>query len=509
MFGGAGLRRAVVLIAAALLFVVPARAQSEADAMVEKFAREADRAQARKAEPARKSGDEARTKKEADRKAAQASKSLEVRKRAEAQRAKAVARRQAEETRAVEEEEMLARARREAGDADATAEIRRLIEEAEGARIRAEETLAQEAEQARIKTAEPVRTEGEQNIERIGQEAQRRARQDETERATIAEQALLKAARTAEHRHRLASLKRVREVRLARLAAQARHLDQEAEVARARADAAARLGHMRAAENRRLIRRLARVREVREARLAAQTQRLAQQAAAERAGLAEETRRVETESQIGVATKALSGQTEAQPPAFVVSPDPPRERPVSEPFAGRATLGGEPDWRVTVLMIMTPGTYGIRRGANIADPVLCTTDGCYVSVGADRDVVFMPRRKALGVGNTLGARAGACRQSLSCVFRGVALDYPAVLQPVDLHILKHDRRRPQRILADSDCRLAAGRLTCSRGIYAEDYVLWIVPERLAEAAGPETLEGALRDGLSASRSADASPRPMR
>lgn len=160
-------------------------------------------------------------------------------------------------------------------------------------------------------------------------------------------------------------------------------------------------------------------------------------------------------------------------------------------------------------MIMAPGTYGIRRGANIADPVLCTNDGCYVSIGADRAAIFMPRRKALGVGNTLGGRAGACRQSLACVFRDVALEYPAVLQPVDLHILKHDRRRPQRILADSDCRLAAGRLTCSRGVYAEDYVLWIVPERLADAAGPETLERALRDGLSASRSADASPLPMR
>ena len=76
MFGGAGVRRAVVLIAAALLFVVPARARSEADQMVEKFAGEADRAQARKAEAARKAADEARAKKEADRKAAHAKRVL-------------------------------------------------------------------------------------------------------------------------------------------------------------------------------------------------------------------------------------------------------------------------------------------------------------------------------------------------------------------------------------------------------------------------------------------------
>ena len=175
----------------------------------------------------------------------------------------------------------------------------------------------------------------------------------------------------------------------------------------------------------------------------------------------------------------------------------------------RAQFGAEPDWRVTVLMIMAPGTYGIRRGASVADPVLCTTDGCYVSNGADIPARFMPRRRALGVGNTFGARAGTCRQSLSCVFRDVAFEYPALLQPVDLHVLKHDRRRPQRILTDSDCRLAAGRLACSRGVYADDYVLWIVPERIAAMAGPEVLEQALRDGLSYSRSAEAAPRPMR
>lgn len=533
MFGGAVVRRAVALIAAALLFVVPARAQSEADVMVEKFAREADRTQARKTEAARQTSEEARTKKEADRKAAQAKRVLAIRKEADAQRAAAIARRKAEEAGGAEEQQMLERARQEAEETKATADIRRLIEEAEGARIRAEAMLAEEAEQARIKTAEPASTEAEKGIERIGQ-PQHQTRKDETERAKIVDQARLaaealriseeaKAARlSADEQARLAlarwvetrrlrtKLTRVMHLREARVAAQARQLAQEAEVARARSEEAARLALMRAAETRRLIKRLARVREVREARLAAQQQahRLAQEAAAERIRLAEETRRVETESQVGVATKALIGQTEAQPPAFV-PPDSLRERPVSEPFTGRAGLAGEPDWRVTVLMIMTPGTYGIRRGASIADPVLCTTDGCYVSIGSDRAAIFMPRRKALGVGNTLGGRAGACRQSLSCVFRGVALEYPAVLQPVDLHILKHDRRRPQRILADSDCRLAAGRLACSRGIYAEDYVLWIVPERLADTAGPEALDRALRDGLSASRSAEASPRPMR
>jgi colicin import membrane protein len=170
---------------------------------------------------------------------------------------------------------------------------------------------------------------------------------------------------------------------------------------------------------------------------------------------------------------------------------------------------GEPDWHVTVLMILKPGTYGIRRGAHIADPVLCTLDGCYVSTGPERPSLFLPGRKALGVGNTLGIRAGACRRSLGCVFRDMVLEYPGFLQPVDLHVLKHDRRQPQKVLADSDCHLSSGRLTCHRGIYTEDYALWIVPERLAESAGPDVLDRALRDGLTPSRSAEARPRAIR
>jgi hypothetical protein len=76
------------------------------------------------------------------------------------------------------------------------------------------------------------------------------------------------------------------------------------------------------------------------------------------------------------------------------------------------------------------------------------------------------------------------------------------LQPVDLHILKHDRHRPQTILGHSHCRSDAGRLSCTRGIYAEDYVMWIVPESLADAVGPAVLEQAVQDGLNGPRSAE-------
>ena len=164
--------------------------------------------------------------------------------------------------------------------------------------------------------------------------------------------------------------------------------------------------------------------------------------------------------------------------------------------------------RVTVLLVMQPGTYGIRRGgAKIADPVLCTREGCYVSAGTEQPAVFLPGRRALGFRNTWGARAGACRNTLGCVFRGVELGaLPGFLQPVDLHLFKHDLRLGHAVLANSDCRADAGRLSCRHGIYADDYSMWIIPESLAATAGSAALQRALTDRLNGPRSAELAPR---
>jgi hypothetical protein len=159
-----------------------------------------------------------------------------------------------------------------------------------------------------------------------------------------------------------------------------------------------------------------------------------------------------------------------------------------------------------VLLALAPGTYGIRRHhPGTADPVLCTLDGCFIGAGADAPALFLPGRKALGFANTWGLRAGACRESLYCVFRGVELgELPGYLQPVDLHILHHDRRRGQVIDEDSACRIRVGRLTCEHGIATAEYRLWVVPENLAAEAGPAALEQALTDGLEGTRAAGLS-----
>ena len=452
---------------------VAAQTNDAANAIAERFARDADapRPQAKPSSQSKAAApkQDAQRKQEAQRKTAE-----------DKRRAAAEAARRSAEQRGADEADMLVRARREAEEMKAAAEqaqlaeeARRLIIEAEQARANAERLIDRQRQQAAERRATIVAPDNADAARREAAEAEaRRVAIDAAERAKMAEAA--EAGRKAAEAEKPAEVRRE--------------------------------------ETRRLIEKLNRVRQIREARLAAQQQRI----------LAEQSRR------------------EAAPPALGASPpSPPRAEtqmadsresrtatgvptmapPIPAPTEPRMALGGRdrvadrvPETytddrgagRFTVLLIVAPGNYGIRRnGPKVADPILCAADGCFVSEGADRPAHFLPVRKALGFGNTFGARAGACRQRLGCVFRGIDLgDLRGYLQPVDLHILRHDRRRPQAIPGDSDCRINAGRLACARGIYAEDYAMWIVPERLADAAGPLALEQAVADGLKGPRSGD-------
>ncbi|OYW54009.1 MAG: hypothetical protein B7Y80_00830 [Hyphomicrobium sp. 32-62-53] len=181
----------------------------------------------------------------------------------------------------------------------------------------------------------------------------------------------------------------------------------------------------------------------------------------------------------------------AEEPAKVLPPPMALGRPAPVPPVARVP----DDPRVTVLLVMEPGKKGIRRFNKTADPVLCEGSLCFVSNGAAEPARVMAMRKTLGPGNTFGKRAGACRNKLTCVFRGVTLDGAATIQPVDLKVLVHDRREARAVSGDASCRVVAGRLSCGRTVVAAGYRAWIVPERIAEQAGPQALEAAVLRGL--------------
>lgn len=150
----------------------------------------------------------------------------------------------------------------------------------------------------------------------------------------------------------------------------------------------------------------------------------------------------------------------------------------------------------TVLLQMQPGKKGIRRFKKTADPVLCGRRYCYMSQGSEKAARRMQRGATLGPFNTLGQRAGACRQKLTCTFRNVDLMTDGVLlQPVDLKFMRHDRRVYRSIKIDPTCRVAAGRLHCKNPVVGKTWKAWIVPEHIAEEAGRDSLETALQDGL--------------
>lgn len=195
-------------------------------------------------------------------------------------------------------------------------------------------------------------------------------------------------------------------------------------------------------------------------------------------------------SGLGGGTPAMRQDTPSAAPAIGVTP------PAAPPWRTAAPDARPSATRATLLLAIEPGRRGIRRFNATADPILCIADVCYISHGADRDAQAMPRRRALGMINTLGSRAGACNASIDCVFRNVDLGAAGVeVQPIDLRILRHDRRRPLLAQADDSCNLFEGRLVCSAPARGRTWRLWVVPEPVAREAGGPRLQAALDAGL--------------
>jgi hypothetical protein len=159
---------------------------------------------------------------------------------------------------------------------------------------------------------------------------------------------------------------------------------------------------------------------------------------------------------------------------------------------------------VTLVLVLEPKKFSgkawdVDRGA---DPVICIGDGCYRSDGRDRPARYVPGREALGpiVALSFGRKAGACTNKLACVLRSMSIeDGPVRISPIDVDIDRHDRLEERFIAPDTSCRVKRGRLDCYNGIYTREYSLWVVPDKIIEAAGAEVLDEAVSDGVRAGR----------
>jgi colicin import membrane protein len=162
-----------------------------------------------------------------------------------------------------------------------------------------------------------------------------------------------------------------------------------------------------------------------------------------------------------------------------------------------------------VLLRMEPRRHGFAGTRRTANPVLCLGRSCYISAGPEDAADLLSRWKTLGPANSIGRRAGPCRNQLTCVFRNVDLGGPSgAIQPIDMGLWHHDRRDIKTVQADRTCEVISRRLFCATPVIGHRYRAWIVPEAVAAKAGPDALEDALEEGLPSARSAAREPWPI-
>ena len=449
---------------------------SAAHALAEKFSRAED---AERAEAAKKA--EAKKKAEAEKARAEAQRQAERRKATVDQRAKdeaemqEAARQEAEARRVADQRAAEERARIEAEQDAARADAARLAQEAEQRRIeddrKAEE--ARQAEAARLaKDVEDKRLADERKAEEARQaEAARQAEERKAEDARIAKEAEEK--RLGEE-HRAARLAKEAEAKRRAEAAKKAEEQRQADAAREA------LERQRTEEAERVAQKFRLAREAREARLAREREQAARNNGTD-------TGNSDTRNSLG------GPGPDATPPTA------PWDATDTGPARFLPT-------RVTILLVMDPRRRVFAAYPPSANPVLCIGQGCYVSGGAGAPAEYMPRFSALGPANSIGRRAGPCRNQLTCVFRDVELGGGyGQIQPVDMGLLHHDRREIRGVRPDPTCDLISGRLFCAEPTVAKGYRAWIVPEVIATKAGAEALREALALGLPTVRSADADP----
>lgn len=346
---------------------------------------------------------------------------------------------------------------------------------------------------------------------KIGIDAQANARAEQNRRAAEEQRAyeedMLARARADAEARLQADMAREQEA--------ARQRAHAAEEARQRTDAE-RLAHEREAESRVLAERLRAARRARDearVRAAAETEAKAQADARRDAAhdaLRQRTQRIA--AKLAEIRTHREHQARSAPAPQMTEPTHPTVETADRPTTpdteerearyapasrtGTADSADADPRHATVLLVMKPGNRGIRRWNKTADPMLCIDDSCYISAGAETAARRVTRRKGFGPGIALGTRAGACNDQLACVFRNVDLvNDHAWMQPVDLRIVRHDRRESRRISTDPTCTLSDGRIACARTIESDDYRAWIVPEDVARHAGADALKAALDNRL--------------
>ena len=505
--GLAGVLSAAVLITSLPVAADPAA--NPAHTIANRFAEDAQRAEAQRKEAARK---QTQQRKEDAAKAAQA----KARKAHEAEML-ARARAEVEERRQLEIEAArldAIRAEREAKEVEAErrhVEKQRQIDaarEAEQARVAEEARQAEESKRA----AQAQRVAAEKAAAEIARKAEEAARLAEAERkadeARQAEHAawVAEEARRAEHMRKAEETRKAEEIRKAnealRLAAERAAADDARRAEAEKRDSEARRAVARAtAEEMRRITDIEADAEI--ARVAERLSRIRAEQLERHSGTIEERSHEPSSGRGRIAESQPFRDVPLQPPRQRADVEP-RQGTDPKLYAPVETTRSPFDGQVTVVLQMEP-RYRRGRRYESMDPVLCVAGGCYVSNGAEHPATFLHGHRAIRFGNAIGRRAGDCNSATTCVFRNVDLGaLPAEIQPVDIRVLRHDLRAPERVQALSNCRIAAGdRFTCTGAIHGDGFTMLVISEDMAEHLPPHAFEDVLAGGFTDNARAEA------
>lgn len=507
-------------------------------ALAQRFAEDSERARAAEAakqESARKATAQ-RRKQEADKSVqdkrqksledemiARARAEAEERRQLEAEAARLDGLRAAREAKEAEAARQVS-AKREAEEARVIEEARKADETKRAAELAAAEEARKVAEARRIaeaKELEARRIEAERLAEAT-RRAQNERLADEARRAEVQR---IEAARRAEEAARVAA-----EVRKAEQAAEARKAEQVAEARRA--EQAARIAEeaKRTEDSRRDIKRATDedMRRVGALEIDAEVDRVAARLRAIREQhMARHVRPEErspetptvapTPTPSNVPTGAI-GRLGVLPPPVTAPETRASDRADAAEVHQAADLktpedrsyhSGYHNGRVTILLQMDPIAQRGRRHESM-DPILCVTDGCYVSNGPHQPASFMPGRRATRFGNAISRRAGACNHAYTCVFRDIEIGaLPAEVQPVDIRVLRHDRRTPETIETLSTCRGSDNRLACTGVIQGDGFKMWVIPESVAARLPVDVFGSTVESNLGRQPYAAVAPRRER
>ena len=151
---------------------------------------------------------------------------------------------------------------------------------------------------------------------------------------------------------------------------------------------------------------------------------------------------------------------------------------------------------VMIALGLLPGLRSLS--AQTADAPLRLVEDAVAALGG-RDRLLAVRTLIIegygsnpNIGQAMTPEADPLLWMLPDYRRSIDLEHgTAILQPIDLRIMRHDRREPTEVRADTSCVVEQGRLDCAVTVRGPDYRAWIVPESIARQAGPGALEAAL------------------